>query len=130
MNLLLDTHVFLWFISGDTKLSATWRQIISDPAKQVFLSVVSVWETTIKYQLGKLPLPQSPDVYLPAQRERHLISTLSLDERSVARLAALPLYHRDPFDRILVCQVIEHNLTIVTVDPLIMQYGVAVLTRV
>lgn len=128
MNLLLDTQVFLWFISGDARLPATWRQSISDPANQVFLSVVSRWEATIKFQIGKLPLPESPGIYLPAQRARHSISSLSLDEQSVARLTPLPAHHRDPFDRILICQAIEHNLTMATVDSLIMQYGVATLS--
>lgn len=127
MNLLLDTHVFLWFISADPRLPAAWRDAICDPANQVFLSVVSVWEATIKFQIGKLPLPEPPGLYLPAQRRRHSIATLPLDEESVARLDSLPAHHRDPFDRILVCQAIEHHLTIVTVDSLIEQYGAAIL---
>ena len=129
MNLLLDTHVFLWFISGDARLPAAWRAAISDPANQVFLSVVSIWEATIKFQIGKLPLLESPSLYLPAQRARHSVSSLSLDEQRVARLTSLPAHHRDPFDRILVCQAIEHSLTIATVDSLIMQYGVATLSQ-
>lgn len=125
MNLLLGTHVFLWLISGDARLPVSWRQTVSDPSNRVFLSVVSIWETTIKFQIGKLPLPAAPGIYLPTQRVRHSISSLPLDEESGARLASLPGHHRDPFDRILVCQAIEHNLTIVTVDSLITQYGVA-----
>ena len=125
MNLLLDTHVFLWFITGDARLPAAWRLAITDPANQVFLSVVSTWEAAIKFQIGKLPLPESPSLYFPAQRVRHLISSLSLDEQSVARLTSLPPHHRDPFDRILVCQAQAHNLIIVTVDSLIRQYEVA-----
>lgn len=104
-----------------------WRDSICDPANQVFLSVVSVWEAAIKFQIGKLPLPEPPGIYLPVQRRRHGIASLPLDEESVARLNALPAHHRDPFDRILVCQAIEHHLTIVTVDPLLEQYGVAIL---
>jgi PIN domain nuclease of toxin-antitoxin system len=127
VNLLLDTHVFLWLISGDVKLPALWHQAISDPSNQVFLSVVSIWESTIKFQIGKLPLPEAPGIYLPVQRGRHSISSLPLDEESVARLASLPSHHRDPFDRILICQAIEHQLTIVTVDALISQYGVTIL---
>ena len=128
MNLLLDTHVFLWFISGDAKLPAAWRQAISERSNQVSLSVVSVWEATIKYQLGKLPLPAAPGSYLPMQRARHAISPLLLDEASVARLSSLPSYHRDPFDRMLICQATEHGLTMVTVDAAILQYGIATLT--
>jgi PIN domain nuclease of toxin-antitoxin system len=87
-----------------------------------YLSVVSLWEATIKYQLGKLPLPEDPHPWLSVQRELHGIEPLPLDEASVARLAALPAHHRDPFDRMLVCQAIEHELLIVTVDSVLGRY--------
>ena len=116
MRLLLDTHVFLWYISGDNRLGGSIRDAISDPKNDVYLSVISVWESIIKHQIGKLQLPRPPEEYLPAQRARHLVSSLELDEASVANLASLPPIHRDPFDRMLVCQAIQHNLTIVTVD--------------
>jgi len=127
MKLLLDTHIFLWFISGDARLPLPWRSEIQDPHNEVFLSVVSLWEAIVKYQLGKLPLPQPPESYLPAQRARHLIANLPLDEFSVTRLAQLPPLHRDPFDRMLICQTQAHGLRLVTADPLITAYPVAVL---
>ncbi len=99
MRILLDTHVFLWFISGDGRLPSTFRDSIRDPDNDVALSVVSLWEAIIKNQLGKLPLPQPPERYLPYQRQRHGISNLPVDEASVVRLAGLPPLHRDPFDR-------------------------------
>ncbi|HKP12346.1 MAG TPA: type II toxin-antitoxin system VapC family toxin, partial [Blastocatellia bacterium] len=71
-----------------------------------------------------LPLPQSPETYLPEQRERHRVSSLGLDEPSVMRLAKLPLLHRDPFDRILICQAMEHDLAIATLDAAIFSYAV------
>ncbi|MCC5656379.1 type II toxin-antitoxin system VapC family toxin [Nostoc sp. XA010] len=127
MKLLLDTHIFLWFISGDQKLPINLQNSIRDLNNDVYLSCVSVWEATVKYQLGKLPLPESPEIYLPKQRQQHLISSLNLDEESVAQLLKLPLLHRDPFDRMLICQALQHNLTIVTVDPAIRFYSVSVL---
>jgi PIN domain nuclease of toxin-antitoxin system len=127
VNLLLDTHIFLWFISGDQRLPVRLRQEISDPSNQVFVSVVSIWEATIKFQLGKLPLPEAPRTYLPSQRTRHLMSSLPLDEESVGRLGSLPAHHRDPFDRILICQAIEHNLVIATLDSMFTQYQVPTL---
>ena len=127
MNLLLDTHIFLWYISGDQKLSNKTKDTISDPANQVYLSVVSVWETIVKYRLGKLPLPQAQETYLPEQRARHQISSLSLDEESVRQLGQLPPLHRDPFDRMLICQAIEHKLVLVTEDPAIRAYSVSLL---
>ena len=129
MRFLLDTHIFLWFISGDARLPAGWCDTIRQPSHEVYLSVVSLWETILKYQLGKLPLPEAPERYLPAQRERHRIANLPLDEASVQRLATLPPIHRDPFDRMLVCQAIEHELTIITIDEVFQSYLAPVLQR-
>jgi PIN domain nuclease of toxin-antitoxin system len=127
MKLLLDTHVFLWYINADPKLPAIARDAILDQLNEVFLSVVSLWEAIVKHQIGKLPLPYPPETFLPEQREKHLISNLDLNEASIKRLAGLPRLHRDPFDRMLICQAIEHNLTIVTVDRSITAYPVMVL---
>lgn len=129
MRLLLDTHIFLWFISGDERLLDGLRESIRNSDNEVYLSVVSLWEAIIKHQLGRLQLPQPPESYLPAQRERHRISSLSLDEASVSQLAKLPPIHRDPFDRMLICQAMEHGLTIVTVDDVLSAYPVLVLNR-
>ena len=60
MKLLLDTHIFLWYITADARLSALFRDAIREPKNEVLLSVASLWETVVKYNLGKLPLPQSP----------------------------------------------------------------------
>jgi len=126
MRILLDTHVFLWFISGDRRLPADMRDAIRDSRNEVYLSVVSLWEATVKYQLGKLSLPQPPDSYLPTQRRRHQIASLLLDEASVSQLANLPPIHRDPFDRMLVCQALAQDLAIATVDDAISAYPVPV----
>ncbi|MEW6608925.1 MAG: type II toxin-antitoxin system VapC family toxin [bacterium] len=130
MKLLLDSHIFLWFISGDKRLPEDMRDTIRNPINEVYLSIVSLWEAIIKYELGRLSLPQPPNIYLPIQRQRHQIASLSLDETSVSQLANLAKIHRDPFDRMLICQAIEHNLTIVTVDGSICAYPVSVLNRV
>lgn len=122
MRLLLDTNVFLWLISGDARLSGDMRRDIVDTSNEVYLSVISLWEASIKYQLGKLTLPEPPERYLPTQRRRHQIVSLPLNERSVCELAELPPLHRDPFDRMLVWQAISHGLTIVTSDRVIRAY--------
>jgi len=127
MRILLDTHIFLWFISGDSQLSAEVREAIRNPNNDIYLSAVSVWEAIVKYQLGKLPLPKHPAIYLPEQRVLHQISSLDLDEKSVAQLAILPPLHRDPFDRMLICQALQNSLTIATVDPAIRAYEVSIL---
>jgi PIN domain nuclease of toxin-antitoxin system len=125
MRLLLDTHIFLWFISGDPKLSKNFLNAIRNSENEVYLSSISIWESIIKYQLGKLPLPEPPGTYLPKQRDLHLISSLTLDEDSVIQLSRLPLLHRDPFDRMLICQALQNNLTIVTVDAAVRAYSVS-----
>ena len=127
MNLLLDTCIFLWFISGDQRLPASMREAIRDPANAVHLSAVSLWEIIVKYQLGKLSLPRPPEQYIPEQRQRHRIASLPLDEDSVARLQQLPPLHRDPFDRMLICQALARNLTLLTVDDKIRAYPVQVM---
>ena len=127
MRILLDTHIFLWFISGDTQLSTDVRDAIRDPDNEVYLSSASVWEAIVKYQLGKLPLPEHPETYLPKQRRLHQIASLALDESSVVQLAKLPPLHRDPFDRMLICQALQNSLTIVTVHAAVCAYSVSVL---
>jgi|SRR6478735_6918248 PIN domain nuclease of toxin-antitoxin system len=127
MRLLLDTHTFLWYISADAKLPASFRTAIQDPANDVYLSVVSVWEAVIKHQLGKLPLPALPADYLPQQRVAHGIATLPIDEGAMPPLAGLPPLHRDPFDRLLVAQALQHGLMVATVDPAVTAYPIAVL---
>jgi PIN domain nuclease of toxin-antitoxin system len=127
MRLLLDTHVFLWYISADPRLPVAYRDAIRDPANEAYLSVASVWEAVIKYAVGKLPLPEPPAEYLPRQREAHAIATLPIEEATLAHLAGLPALHRDPFDRILIAQALRHDLTMVTVDDAVRAYAVPLL---
>jgi PIN domain nuclease of toxin-antitoxin system len=122
MKLLLDTHIFLWLIDDDRRLSPRYRQAIQNPNNQKFLSVVSIWECVIKYQIGKLNFPSSPEIYLPRERRKHLIKTLTVDENSIAQLIKLPLLHKDPFDRLIMAQALQHDLIIMTEDKLILAY--------
>jgi len=124
MKILLDTHIFLWFINGDHQLSTDVRDAICNLDNKIYLSVISIWECIVKYKLGKLPLPESPEIYLPKQRDRHQIANLDLDESSVVQLISLPSLHKDPFDRMLICQALHHGLTIATVDAEIIKYSV------
>ena len=127
MRLLLDTHVFLWYITADPKLPETFQAASQDPSNEVYLSVASVWEVVIKYHLGKLPLPAPPADFLARQRDAHGIATLPIDEGAMPHLAGLPPLHRDPFDRLLVAQALQHGLTIATVDPDVAAYSAPVL---
>jgi PIN domain nuclease of toxin-antitoxin system len=127
MNLLLDTHIFLWFIAADSHLPVGWRDRIIDPANTVFLSVAAVWEAVIKYECGKLPLPEQRVTYLPRWREQHKVASLAIDEATVKFLARLPSIHKDPFDRILIAQALQHDLTLMTVDADVRAYPVKLL---
>ena len=130
MRLLLDTHIFLWYISADPLLPVTIRDAIREPANEVYLSVASVWEAVIKHGLGKLPLSEAPAEYLPRQRQAHRIAALPIEEAALAHLANLPSLHRDPFDRLLVAQALQHGLTLVTVDDAVRAYPVPLLPTV
>ena len=127
MQILLDTQIFLWYISGDTRLPSAVLPHIQNMEHRIILSVVSLWEIAVKYHLGKLPLPQPPELYLPIQRRRHRIDALDLDEASVLQLHKLPNVHRAPFDRMLICQTIQHGLVLATVDANMFKYPVSTL---
>lgn len=127
MRILLDTCAFLWITTDANVLTPTVRRVFSNSDNEVFLSSVSVWEIIVKYNLGKLPLPEPPSDFIKSQREKHEIETLPLTENEVYFLHQLPDYHKDPFDRMLICQAIAKDLTILTNDALIRQYPVRVL---
>ena len=127
MKILLDTHIFLWFISRDQRLPTDVQKIIQDLDNEIYLSVVSTWEAIVKYQLGKLPLPESPEIYFSKHCDRHQILNLDLDQASVTQLAKLPSLHRDPFDRMLICQAIQNDMAIATVDEAVRAYPVNLL---
>jgi len=111
-------------ISGSPRLSSRARELFRDPDNEVFLSAVSAWEIAVKFALGALPLPAAPLEIVPKERELHGIAPLPLTEEAALYLQKLPKLHRDPFDRMLVCQAITGGAAILTPDELISQYGV------
>jgi PIN domain nuclease of toxin-antitoxin system len=125
--LLLDTCTFLWLNSEVARIPKPILELCTNLDNALFLSSASAWEIAAKEQAGKLSLPQPAWKYIPARRAQNGISTLGLDEEAVLQLPKLPLIHRDPFDRMLVCQAVVHGLSIVTPDPWIAQYPVRVL---
>jgi PIN domain nuclease of toxin-antitoxin system len=128
MNLLIDTHIFLWLINNDPRLPDSFRDAVHNPQNEVYLSVVSIWEALIKYQKGKLLLPQQPEKYLIKRRQQLSIATLRVTESCTKHLLSLPDIHGDPFDRMLICQAIEYDLTFATTDALLRNYPVKFLT--
>ena len=124
MRCLLDTCTFLWIVAGANELSPVAKEIFTNPTNEMLLSAVSIWEISVKHALGKLPLPGPIERFIVEQRERHGIAALPLNERAILHLHKLPTLHRDPFDRMLICQAIEHDCLVLTPDPLITQYPV------
>lgn len=129
MKLLLDTCTFIWVASCPQRIPSAVRDLYAAPENAVYFSAVSAWEIAIKHQAGKLQLPNNmrPIDYIKEVRRRHRIEPAGLDEESSAILEKMPDIHRDPFDRMLICQAIANQMTILTPDPLITQYPV--LTR-
>jgi PIN domain nuclease of toxin-antitoxin system len=127
VRLLLDTCTFLWLAGGATSLPPAAVNLIRDPANEVCLSSVSVWEIATKYRAGRLPLPEPPDRLIPTERDLRGVTPLAFDEESALQVLRLPALHRDPFDRMLISQAIAGGLAIVTPDPLISQYPVRVI---
>lgn len=124
MKLLLDTHAFLWIATNSERLPRELKTILREPSNDLYLSVVSSWEIAVKARSGRLVLPMPVWAFLLESRERLGIQSLSIHESAVAHVAKLPAIHRDPFDRMLVCQAIEHGLTIVTSDSQVQRYPV------
>ena len=116
MNLLLDTHTFLWFIADNPKLSSTACALIADANNRIYLSVASLWEMAIKISLGKLRLAQPFGVLLPQQLNLNHIDLLNITVEHAAVVATLPFHHRDPFDRLLIAQATAEAMPIVGSD--------------
>jgi PIN domain nuclease of toxin-antitoxin system len=121
MNLLLDTHLLLWFAQGDPVLSDTARILIEDPQNEIFFSTVSLWECAIKFGLGRTDFTLHP-AELRAQLLTHGFSELVLYGDHAIELLKLPTLHRDPFDRVLVAQAQVEKLTLLTSDVTLARY--------
>jgi PIN domain nuclease of toxin-antitoxin system len=117
VNLLLDTHAFLWFAGGCDELSATARRLIEEPANQPFLSAASLWEIAIKLSLGKLRLARPFEDLIPEQMSVNGILFLGIAIEHLAPVVSLPFHHRDPFDRLLIAQAMVEQMPLVSADP-------------
>jgi PIN domain nuclease of toxin-antitoxin system len=125
MRLLLDTHAFLWFVTGDARLSRAARRALEAADNELILSAASVWELAIKAGLGRLTLPGSVAEYV-AEKVAQGLSVLSVDWTHAAGMEKLPPHHGDPFDRLLAAQALAENLPLVTGDREFRAYGVKV----
>ena len=127
MRLLIDTHVWLWWMTEPSRLNDETMTMLADGDNRVYLSVASVWEIVIKHGLGELPLRAEPGHFIPKAMAEDRISGLAIENAHVLRTAHLPWHHRDPFDRLLVAQAQVEDLPILTADPLMLTYDVKVL---
>ena len=126
MKLLLDTHAFLWFVSGDDRLSRAGCRALENKEAELHLSAATIWEMAIKSSLGRLMLPVPLDEYV-TEKLANGFRILPVEWRHAAAVEKLPFRHRDPFDRLLVAQALVENLAVVTGDAVFRSYGVKVL---
>ena len=124
MNLLLDTHAFLWFIAGSDDLTAKARELIEDPENRPFLSAASLWEMAIKISLGKLRLALPFEELVPEQMMLNGVHFLPIEMGHLVPIVSLAFHHRDPFDRLLIAQAMIEQMPIVTGDPAFEPYPV------
>jgi PIN domain nuclease of toxin-antitoxin system len=129
LRLLLDTHVFLWWLGEDPRLTKRMRTAIAEPTTEVLVSAASVWEIAIKVSMGKLRIDgidlSRADDLAPAAGFREL----AISARHAAAAGALPRLHADPFDRVLVAQARVENATLVSSDPQVARYDVTLFSR-
>lgn len=123
MAYLLDTLTFLWFVAGDKQLPNGVKAKINDVNEVCFLSVVSMWEITIKHQIGKLTLGISLEK-LFEYADRNQIEIMQISNEHLLPLSRLPGYHNDPFDRLIVSQALSENLTLITKDKGLKKYKI------
>lgn len=127
MKLLLDTHVFLWWIAGDPRLPSKINEIIRNVENKLFLSAASGWEIAIKANLGRLQLPSELKDFISEQLVINDIKSLPIQMKHALHVYTLPNYHRDPFDRLLVAQSQIENLPLITADAQIARYPVKII---
>lgn len=127
MNLLLDTHVWLWALLSPERLSKRAVHALEDPENGLIFSAASSWEISIKYALRKLKLPEPPARYVPTGLERLGVTPMSVEHAHALRVSELPHHHRDPFDRLLIAQAQLEEATLATADPRFLLYDVDVL---
>lgn len=124
MQLLLDTHSFIWWSINSEKLSLTGQDLLFDRNNRLFLSVASVWEMQIKLQLGKLQLNPSLQELIKNQITINNLEILSIDLAHIWTLATLIHYHKDPFNRLLISQSITEIMPILSIDEIFDLYPV------
>ena len=127
MRILLDTHAFLWWITGDQRLSQRSIECISDGSNELFFSVASGWEIAIKAGLGRIDIPDPLDRFVSEHLFRNHMDVLAIQLSHALPVVTLPQFHRDPFDRMLISQAQIERLPILSSDKLLAAYDVEVI---
>jgi len=120
----LDTHVFLWFILDDPRLSLQADSLISDSDNEVAISPASYWEIAIKISVGKYSLPEPYGTFMEREIALNNFIILPIEPKHTAVLTTLSFYHKDPFDRLLVAQALVEDFPVVSADAVLDQYGI------
>jgi PIN domain nuclease of toxin-antitoxin system len=126
MRLLLDTHVWLWLQQAPERLGEALA-LAEDPSNQLLLSAASSWEIAIKWQLGRLRLPEPPAIYVADRMASSGVGALAVEHAHALAVASLPNHHADPFDRLLVAQAMAENASLLTADRALAAYDVSII---
>ena len=125
---LIDTHVIIWFYEGDKTLPKKLRKFLENQNENIYVSMISIWEISIKRSIGKLELKENTSTILQ-NCEKHWNIINGFTAESLESYENLPLHHRDPFDRMLIAQAKTENLTIITKDANFSKYDVNILWK-
>ena len=126
-RVLLDTCAVIWLMTEPARLSTRARKVIEDGLTDVLVSAVSLLEMAVKHESGKLSLPDAPDQAIPSLLAAYFLTPLAFDVQAAYRYGSLPGHHRDPFDRMLICQALANDVPIVSPDPAFKAYPVRVI---
>ena len=125
MNVLIDTHVFIWWTTEPRRLSAMVSGLLTDPSTTVLLSFASIWEMQIKLTLGKLRFETALSELVDDEINRNRFELLPIKLSHIYAVDSLPLHHRDPFDRLLIAQSKIEDIQILSIDEVFDDYGVS-----
>lgn len=125
MKVLIDTHILLWFYLEPHRIKGNALNFLRNTSdNEIFVSHVTAWEISIKYGVGKLKIPEVPEIWTPDRIRRAGFTQMPIKMQHVSRVHNLPLIHKDPFDRLLISQANVEDLIIVTEDPNFAKYSV------
>lgn len=127
MRALLDTHTFLWWIIDNPQISSRVRDIMSNSSNELFLSAASCWEIAIKAKIGRIKLPDRPQIFVSQQMALNTIQGLPIQISHALHVFNLPHHHKYPFDRIIIAQAQLEKLPILTSDAMISKYKVKII---